>query len=548
MGSKKTYSSPSKKEVPILLGIAVFLMVAISYPIWLGNNLSNETSVFTGVVGLYADDTFYYLALGPAEMADEQKLLGEDKFIRTDGNLLINPIGNFIVFIAKLFNTSATNAFLLFRMIAAILLALSFFKLSTLFIESTTARLFGLVFFLFGSGYDGCVDGLGCSWSLTAPEMNMFVSMVGEYYIPLANAIYIFYMAFLIQFLRTTNRSVCLVLSGLMFLLGAVYIYGLLVAVFITFFLIGFQITQSGARPPALGMLSAFTGAAPVIAYYAWLFIFHMDDAARSDGWVAGPRITETFFTYVWVFIPALVFVLRSLFSARLKNDGFAPLIIWSVTGFLLTLIPPPFLPFQVQAHIGISAPLVIMTTKLMVDNKRFQNASLSFSTLSIRAVTVILLVLSILPNLRFYDQTLNRLQQVDYPEFVEKDAMNVMEWAAQNIPQESVVVVQENRARMFAGLVGSRVFFRNPMPGEKTAESEAIVSWVEQSDEHSCLNELLTTRYMATHVFVTPDFPGDVTLQRKIDDACLKTLCQSGGFALFELRKQPVPATILPE
>lgn len=531
----------------ILTSLGVLILL-VTYPVWLGSSLSNEEMAFTGAVGLYPDETFYYMALGPAEMSDAQRLFGEDKFIRADGNLFINPIGNFIAFVADLFSLSSTNAFLLFRLIAAALLALSFFKLSTLFIESTTARLFGLVFFLFGSGYDGCIDGLGCSWSLTAPEMNMFVSMVGEYYIPLANAIYIFYMAFLIQLLRSTNRSICLVLAGLMFLLGVVYIYGLLVAMLITFFLIGFQIKQSGIRSPVSGLLSALIGAAPVIAYYAWLFIFHMDDAARNDGWVAGPRITETFLTYVWVFIPASVFVLWSLFTNRLKNNGFAPLIIWSIVGFLLTLIPPPFLPFQVQAHIGISAPLVIMATKLMIDNKRFQNTYLSFSTLSIRAVTVSLLVLSILPNIKFYDQTLNRLQQMTYPEFVEKDAMNVMQWATQNIPQESVVVVQEDRARMFAGLVGSRVFFRNPMPGEKTAESEAIISWAQQADGQSCMNELLTTRRSATHVFVTPDFPGDMTLRRKIDDACLKTLYQSGGFGLFELRKQPVPTTTLPE
>ena len=58
----------------LFLFVVSVLLSAIAFPMWLGYDSISEDKVFTGVVGLYADESFYYLAIGPAAMGDKLKL------------------------------------------------------------------------------------------------------------------------------------------------------------------------------------------------------------------------------------------------------------------------------------------------------------------------------------------------------------------------------------------------------------------------------------------------------------------------------------------
>ncbi len=503
----------------------------------LGQSLTDGERVFTGAVGVYPDDSFYYMALGPAEMADGQKILGEDKFMRAEGDLFINPIGNLIAFLAYMLSISNTDAFLIFRMLAATLLLISFHCLTTLFIESPVARIFSVVLFLFGAGYHGCVNGMGCSWTLSAPEMNMFVAMIGEYYIPLANALFILYMYSLIRFLRTGAKWLLQAMGVLMLLSGAVYIYGMLASLLISFAVSVYHYFKDNRFDAIAAFLFSLIGSLPPILYYSWLFLFHMDDAARNDGWVIGPSPSETFLTYIWVLVPAMFFPLALRLSGGAEWRRYAPLLIWVAVTLTLTLIPPPVMPFQVQAHIGLTAPLTIMASASLLGIGLSGLSSGRFKRFIPLICSFLVLALAAWPNVYFYRNVLARLHQQEFPEFVNRDAMNVMNWAEEHVPQESVVVVGDELARMFAGISGCRVFYRNPMPGQVTSESEAIKFWSDQLLMGLCSNELLHTRFKATHVFITPGFQ-EQSIKSGISSLdCMDKIYQSGDFSLWCLK-----------
>lgn len=525
-------------ELAILLAFAFILLLAIAYPMWLGHGLSNRNTVFTGAVGLYPNDAFYYLALGPAEMTDEQKLFGEDKFIRAKGDLFINPIGNLIAFIADALAISNVEAFLIFRLLAAVLLLLSFYTLTTLFLKTWLARILATALYLFGAGYSGCINSLGCSWTLSAPEMNMFVAMIGEYYIPLANALFVGCAYVLIRFLQSSQRFLIPVLALLAFLLAAVYIYGILVFLLLSAFLTAYHYWKNKSTDTIIVFITAVLGALPIIVYYTWLFLFHMDDAARNEGWIQGPMLSETFLTYLWFLLPILL-LLPFLYCQSRKTGWtkLVPLLIWLIFTIILTLIPPPFLPFQVQAHIGITAPMSVLLFMTLEQKLLFQGRLTTKKFVAI-AFSVLLLATAIWPNITFYKTILHNLYERSLPEFVEKDAFKVMKWVTKNVGQDAIVVTHDNRARMFAGITGCKVFYGNPMPGEQSIEFEAKRLWAQGLSENANTNGLLRTKWgKATHVFMSPDLQTELAIDTpsSLDNSC-HMLYREGEFSFWEL------------
>ena len=494
----------------ILFLITISVLVsAIAFPMWLGFNSISENKVFTGVVGLYADESFYYLALGPAEMADEQKVMGEDKFMRADKAMFINPIGNGIALISDLTDWDNTTSFFLYRLFAAVLLVISFVRLSSVFLSVVVFRFLALSLFIFGGGWDGCIDGLGaCSWSATAPEMNPFIACIGEYYIPTATALLLFYLERLFHLLNSSTplRKDLFVSGILLFLLGVVYIYAMLVAIFLTAsFLLYDRLKMAGstAKTIKIAIYNALFSL-PVIIYYVWLYA-NLNSAAQDEGWVVGPSIVETVLTNFWVAVPAMFLVVFGLVKND-KTDDWMVLAVWVAVILVITRIPPPYLPFQVQAHVGISAPLCIMTAVGLQKLYGKTQISRLNKTLAL-SISALLLFFSIQPNWMFYTRMLNRIDQMEYPEFADKDDVNAFTWISENLPQSTTFAVVEEKARMLAGITGCRVFYKSASFGVPTEEKRVLKRWGDSLSRLGTKCPCELTKHGITHLFIEARF-----------------------------------------
>ena len=522
-----------------LLVFSIVLVCTIAYPVWLGHKMSNQEKVFSGVVGLYADESFYYLALGPAEMADGQRLMGEDKFMRADKAMFINPIGNCIALISDLTKWDNTTSFFLYRLFAAMLLVISFVRLSSIFLSGVIFRLLALSLFVFGGGWDVCIDSLGaCSWSITAPEMNPFIACIGEYYIPTATALLLFYLARLLRLLRakTPLRKDLFVSGTLLFILGVVYIYAMLIAISLTASLLLYDRLKKGGATTGTVKIIVWNAlfSLPVITYYTWLYT-NLNSAAQDDGWVIGPSLVETLLTNFWVAVPAILLVVFSLIKKD-KRDDWMALAVWVVTVLVITRIPPPYLPFQVQAHVGLSAPLCIMTAVGL--QRLYSSGRINrFNKPLALSISALVLFLSMQANWKFYSQMLNRIEQMEYPEFVDKDELESFTWIRENLPQSSTFAVVEERARMLAGTTGCRVFYKSTRFDEFSETKEVLTAWSDAigKGEADCPSSLID--HEISHVFVNPLFRRKYLDPVNIDNIpCSKCIYSSGDVSIWQL------------
>ncbi|MCF8463371.1 MAG: hypothetical protein K9G41_00915 [Flavobacteriales bacterium] len=537
------WSKQRVERFALTLFATSILLSAIAYPIWLGSSVNDKDKAFTGVVGLYADESFYYLALGPAEMTDNQRLFGEDKFMRSDKAMFINPIGNFIALLSHVTRWDNTTSFFVYRIIAAILLMVSFLRLSRAFLSQKKFQLFALLIFAFGTGLDTCVPGLNaCSWSVTAPELNTFIACIGEYYIPTATALFLFYIERLLSLMNAPcpQRRNLLLTGLLLFLLGAVYVYSMLIALLITASLLIYKQKKQPAKGHSywkiVGWLIPFS--LIVIVYYAWVY-FNLSNAGQDEGWVVGPSLMETLLTNFWVAIPALFLVVFSTNNNREDKD-WKPLAIWVATTLLITRIPPPYLPFQVQAHVGLYAPLCLMAATGL--QKWYNNKRLSqFTKPIVLSLSMLLLFFSALPNWNFYDKMLTRVEQMNYPEFADKDELEAFSWIRDNLPQTATFAVVPERARMLAGTTGCRVFYRNTPFHELSETTEVLANWskaIEKNDTN-CPSSL--TQHAISHVFAEKKFRVSYLDSLGIKNIpCSKSIYSSGEVTIWELTKQP--------
>jgi len=520
--------------------LTILLITAIVFPMWVGHNVNDQEKVFSGVVGLYPGDSFYYLALGPAEMADGQRLMGEDKFMRADKAMFINPIGNCIALISDLTKWDNTTSFFLYRLFAAMLLVISFVRLSSIFLSGVIFRLLALSLFVFGGGWDVCIDSLGaCSWSLTAPEMNPFIACIGEYYIPTATALLLFYLARLLRLLRAkTPLRKDLFLSGtLLYLLGIVYIYAMLIAISLTASLLLYDRLKKEHTTTGTVKIIVWNAlfSLPVITYYTWLYT-NLNSAAQDDGWVIGPSLVETLLTNFWVAVPAILLVVFGLIKND-KRDDWMALAVWVVTVLVITRIPPPYLPFQVQAHVGLSAPLCIMTAVGL--QRLYSSGRINrFNKPLALSISALVLFLSMQANWKFYSQMLNRIEQMEYPEFVNKDELESFTWIRENLPQSSTFAVVEERARMLAGTTGCRVFYKSASLGVPTEEKRVLAKWADSLSlmDETCPCELID--YGITHLFIEASFKERYLSGFLTNEVpCAKQIHATYGTSIWELQ-----------
>ena len=268
-------------------------------------------------------------------------------------------------------------------------------------------------------------------------------------------------------------------------------------------------------------------------------FVFHMDEGGRSDGWVYGPPFFELILTYLWVLMSFFVVVSAMLLKRNVNRlNEVASLLIWAGTTLILINVPPPTLPFQVQSHIGLTAPIIIVISKALFDFGLFGLRSFRLPNLLNWAFALVLVTLSIHPNALLYDNLNKRLSSLPFPEFIDVEAQDLFKWATSNLHQSSVVVTHSTWARVFAGFTGCRVYYRNPVDSEETKEYETLRSWSQSVSTGICNNGILKSTVQATHLFVENRFLASTQIEETEQlKLCGNKLFESGRYSLWELK-----------
>ena len=123
------------------------------------------------------------------------------------------------------------GAFLIYKVITAGLL---FFLLKSVFTKHLINKysiLIGLVVIFFTSGLGWFSDSI-LGWDLTAPELNFFMSISTEFYLPLALLVYIFAFNKTLHLASSFNffsLKDSILLGVALLFLGIVYIYSLVI-------------------------------------------------------------------------------------------------------------------------------------------------------------------------------------------------------------------------------------------------------------------------------------------------------------------------------
>jgi len=490
------------KHFPLLL-ILVTISLLVIIPIWKGYKIADENYVFSGVTGLYTQETFYYLALGPAQMV-KGKLLGQDKFGRApEKDLFLNPIGNIIAAFSNLFNINTRDAFTLFRLLAVIFLCLSFYLLSGIFIKDPFYRAFSLFLYITSAGVGSWWKWGGIySWANTAPEMNIFISIIGEYYLPISNGLLILFIACCIRLFYFNMRGPYEYLTGIILLiLGAVYVYGMLIAVLISSVIALIccfhkKISITGAIKY---LLIFFLFTTPVIIYYVWLFSI-LDLSARTEGWFLGPGLSEVVLTFFWTILPAFIFLF--LKGKAVLKDISLLLTGWAITIILLTRLHPPLIPFQIQAFIGLGAPLAILSTLL------FQSVVTSWRNKIYKTLVISSFILvSCNTNFLFYKDLLDKINQKHFPEFISSGDWQSMQWINKNIPMQARFLVSPKKARVLTGLTACNVIYSIGPEGIVTSEMKIMknIGSAAEMEQDSIIQTIMTNERV-THIFLDKD------------------------------------------
>ncbi|MES2621888.1 MAG: hypothetical protein V4615_13645 [Bacteroidota bacterium] len=457
--------------------ISVLVTIMLTSPVVYGYLFCPLDSKFLGVAGLRPIEQFYYFSEGPSQ-AIRGHLLFTDKYGRLPAaDILINPIGNIIGLISQVTGTSLSIAFNIFRIASSLLLIFSFYFLAKQIITSSFTLLVAIILYCFSAGFDSIfhlfnfslIDAVDDSM----PEANMFISMSGEYYLPLANALFILTLSFAYKLIYKKQKQ--MLLCGLSLLtLGAVYVYGLVTAVIIisiAALYTGYSEKQTKRAIIIISKLLLFC--LPIVGYYLWLvFRFPSID---DEGWFSFPNFWALISTFGFAFL----FVTLGLFlKSRRKISDETFLLLWVAITLILVYLPQPFLPIQIQILIGLGAPLSIMfTTSLETISKlAFQKiTALSKNARNVLSGMFIfsIAVLSASTNFSFYTQQFSDLQKHVLPWYIDSEVYNAMEWSAQNISEKKLVITSRKLGFIFSSVTACPVYTGVARFREKTLEQK---------------------------------------------------------------------------
>ena len=468
-----------KRFYILLFSFVLALIVILSAPVYYGYKKSTTDNKFLGMTALYPTGQFYYMSVGPAQVLRGEYLFA-DKYERISREqVIINPIGNIIGWIAIGTGLTLPMAFFLYCLFAAIVLVFAFLYLAKQFFADYFLQIIALLIYCFTAGFDFYFH-LFNIWIADAvddsiPEANMFISLSGEYYLPMANALFIAALATSYRiFFKSENR---IWLCGLfLFLLGTIYIYGLISAVFI----LSISALSQGIKEKKIAdtlvkltKLSLFC--LPVVGYYIWLII-HFPNIADS-GWYPFPSFLAIISTFGFGFLFTLIGFLVKDRKAIAKEFY---LLLWIVMTLFLIYLPQPFLPIQIQLLIGLGAPLSILFSSTL--NTALARVHAWFPKISGRLFSffktgfiLCLIVCSSMTNVKFYINQFANIQKKAFPYYLNRDVYKAMEWSAKNISDKKLVIVSRQLGFLFSSITACNVYCGVGSDREVTKESKNI-------------------------------------------------------------------------
>jgi hypothetical protein len=456
----KINKKPLRFALPAIL---VILVLMLSAPVFLGYQKAAPGNVFLGITGLYPEEQFYYLSIGPSQAA-KGSLMFADRYGRIpDEQVLLNPIGNAMALTARVTNFPLTVAYNIFRVLSSLFLILCFYYLARQFISSPFILILSVLLYSFSAGFDwwfkllqiSAIDPVDDSF----PEANMFMAMSGEYYLPLANALFILTLTYAYK-LFYKNENTLLQCGITLLALGATYIYGLIPAVII----IAIVAIRNGYIEKTftrniLRLLKLAIFCLPVIGYYLWL-IFQFSTIDDS-GWFAPPSLASLLTTFGFCFF----YSVAGLFfkkSVQLSKELY--LLFWLITSILLIKIPQTILPIQVQMLIGLGAPLAILSATSLdllgqAISAKLYSLKIQRKNLLAGVVVFSLVALSFTTNLKFYMQQFRDLEKQSLPLYTTIPMYSAMEWSAKNISDDNLVIISRNLGIFYSALTASKVY-----------------------------------------------------------------------------------------
>jgi hypothetical protein len=436
----------STKFKIFLVFYAALIAFIIAVPFLYGFAVKTKDLTFTGLYSLYSNEIFYYLTLGPIQVP-EGGFFFEDKYDRVvKGYHFINVIGYIIYQISSITNVDIETGFLIYKIIASIFCVISLIVILKDQIKYNFVFVFALVTFIFSAGI-GWVNIISLGWDITAPEMNVFISLTTEYYLPLS--ILFFNISFGIFFKLLDKFSIKYsIYLGLSLLgLGIIYIYSLVIlGLFMFLYFCYLKFTQ---HPNFKNNLFLFVFIPiPIVVYYCWLYLTILGDNGRSDGWIVGPKFWEYFVTYFWHIIAlfALLIANRQTFY---KNKIVQVCLAYIVYHFIISRIPPPYFPFQVQSYVGLSFCYIIPISILL----NTYNFNIYNKTL-----IVLLIFVSSITNIFFYNNLLKSIQNTEYPIFISKNELNSYQEIQKLVEKKSKICVCQEKARVTSYYTGAFV------------------------------------------------------------------------------------------
>jgi hypothetical protein len=533
-----------KRDKRVFSGAFILsLLIILLAPVFYGYYNAPPGKVFLGITGLNPVEQFYYLSVGPSQ-ALKGEILFADKYARiTPEQVIINPIANIIGLISLGFHVSLPVAFNIFRILSAIFLVTSFYYLAKQFIQHPFIQFIAVLIYCFSSGFDYHFHLFGISGIDSVDdsivETNMFISMSGEYFLPLANALFIMVLAncYRVFFHQENKVWLC---GVYLFLLGIVYIYALVsVVVILSVAALLKGLLEKRVVPTIITLLKLSLFCLPVAIYYTWL-LSHFP-AMDDDGWYSFPPFQVLFSTFGFGFVFALVgFFVKK--KNVLKSEWY--LLLWIGLTLTLIYIPQTILPIQIQLLIGLGAPLAILfATSLQALYNSLINKypAIKLKPHAGRYAAIFALIIILISsgtNLNFYTRQFKDLNKHILPMYISSDIYKAMIWSSANISEKKTVLISRKLGFIFSSVTACTVYCGIGGDKEITPEqrnTELIMDYLKKSKIKEGRELLLATK--ADYIFLDKTLDKDFLVIKGILKEMYKTCFENEETLMVQLR-----------
>lgn len=450
------------KSKPFYAFLCAFVLL-LALPVIYGHLQSTPDNTFLGFTGLYPNEQHYYMSVGPSQ-ALKGHILFADKYSRVPyRDFFLNPIANIIGVISLSLKIPLPLAFNIFRIIASIFLIYSIYLLSQQFTKNKKTQFFSVIIFCFSAGFNYYfnvvsfpgIDAIDDS----IPEVNAFIAMSGEYYLPLANALFILSLTYAYRiFHKNEDKTWACGISLL--LLGAIYIYGLVSAVAI----IGFWGIINGFKdkeivPPIKIFIKLALFCLPIVAYYFWLII--QFPSIDESGWYPPPSFGVTLCSFGFSIMFTLLGILLKGKDWN-KNEFF--LLLWISLTLCFIYLPQKLLAIQIQLFIGIGAPLaVLFASSLEAIQSTIIRVSKLGATSALRVITAIattaIVIFSSATNINFYANQFSALRAHKFPFYMDRPLYKSMDWISQHISENKTIIVSRKLGFILSSVTACNVY-----------------------------------------------------------------------------------------